>query len=42
VKRGRFYESLSQWIRSNEPEGLPMKTIPDWLKPFLEDPDGKV
>lgn len=36
-KRGQFFESLSAWIKSNEPEGLPMKTVPDWLKPFVDD-----
>jgi len=36
-KRGQFFESLSQWIRSNEPEGLPMKSTPDWLKPFVDE-----
>jgi hypothetical protein len=36
-KKGKFFESFSRWIKSNEPEGLPMKTIPDWLKPFMED-----
>src|ERR1022692_463903 len=40
-KRGQFFESLSQWIKSNEPEGLPMKAIPDWLKPFVDDPDAQ-
>jgi hypothetical protein len=35
-KKGKFFESLSQWIKSNEPAGLPMKTTPDWLKPFVD------
>ncbi len=35
-KRGQFFETLSQWIKSTEPEGLPMKTLPDWLKPFID------
>ena len=34
-KRGQFFETLSRWIKSTEPEGLPMKTVPDWLKPFV-------
>lgn len=38
-KKGQFFESLSEWIKSNEPEGLPMKTTPDWLKPFVDLPD---
>jgi hypothetical protein len=36
MKKGRFFESLSQWIKSNEPEGLPMETVPNWLKPFVD------
>jgi hypothetical protein len=38
-KRGEFFESFSQWIKSNEPDGLPMKSTPDWLQPFLDDPE---
>ena len=38
-KEGQFFQSLSQWIKSNEPTGLPMKTIPDWFKPFVDAPD---
>jgi hypothetical protein len=41
AKRGQFFESLSQWIKSNEPDGLPMKTVPDWLKPFMDGQDAK-
>lgn len=40
-RKGEFFDSFSRWIESNEPEALPMKSTPDWLQPFLDDPELK-
>jgi hypothetical protein len=40
LAKGKFYETFHQWIRSNEPEKLPMKEIPEWLSPFMNN-DGQ-
>jgi hypothetical protein len=36
-QKGKFYETLRDWIKSTEPMQLPMKQIPDWLAPFMKE-----
>jgi hypothetical protein len=39
LKKGEFYETLHGWITSHDPQKLPMKEIPDWLRPFVVGAD---
>jgi len=34
LAKGEFFETFAQWIRSTEPQKLPMKETPEWLLPF--------
>jgi hypothetical protein len=35
LEKGRFYQTLCEWIETAEPLKLPMPDTPDWLRPFL-------
>jgi hypothetical protein len=35
LAKGKFYETLRDWITSNDADKLPMETTPKWLIPFV-------
>jgi hypothetical protein len=39
LDKGKFYETLHQWIISHEAQRLPMKETPPWLAPFVGTDD---
>jgi hypothetical protein len=39
LAKGEFFETFTQWIKSTEPQKLPMKETPVWLLPFMNSDD---